>query len=216
MSRPLWTVVPMRGIERGKSRLIPALDDAERAFLNRWLLVRTLTVIRHAQATLRRCVVVSPCERTLELARLEGAGIVREPREATDLNHAAALGATCAAESGATRIMVIACDLPDLDRESLQVFTAAGMDAGSMVLAPDKHGSGTNALIVDARCHGEFRFGEGSFMKHQEWAATRGWSVSVVARPALAFDLDTPEDLAAWSGRTRDTPLCTGRCSRTD
>jgi 2-phospho-L-lactate guanylyltransferase len=70
-----------------------------------------------------------------------------------------------------------------------------------MVIAPDRSGTGTNALLVSAQGPFEFRFGERSFERHLLLAEERGWRVSRCPRPELEFDLDTPNDFAAWAGR---------------
>lgn len=201
MTREIWAIVPMRGIQSGKSRLAAVTDAAGRARLNRWLLARTLKVIERWHGDLRHCVVVSPCNQALELARRAGAATVREMKNANDLNRALALGRSYAAQNGAGKILVVPCDLPGLMAESLRALTTAAEHPEHMVFAPDKVGTGTNALLVDARGDVEFCFGECSRARHQEWAAARGWPVSVVARPELGFDLDTPDDLAVWSKR---------------
>ena len=203
MTPDIWTIVPIRGIERGKSRLAPAIDAASRACLNRWLLVRTLKVIERWRGDLKHCIVVSPCDQALELAQRAGAAVVREVKDANDLNRALALGASYAAANGAGKVLVLCCDLPDLTAESLRALTSTAGHPEHMALAPDKVGTGTNALLVDACPDVEFSFGEGSYARHCEWATARGWPVSVIARPELGFDLDTPDDLAAWSTRRR-------------
>lgn len=203
MTVELWTVVPMRGIEQGKSRLAAVLDVANRARLNRWLLARTLAVVERWRGDLEHCVVVSPCDQALELAQRMGAAVVREMQDASGLNRASALGASYAAAHGAGRVLVLCCDLPDLTPESLHALAGAAGDPEHMVLAPDLAGTGTNALLVGARPDLEFSFGERSCARYREWAAAHGWTVSICARPELGFDLDTPDDLAAWSGRRR-------------
>ena len=59
------------------------------------------------------------------------------------------------------------------------------------------HGTGTNALLVDA-CVREFAFGVNSLARHVAMAEQRGKRALTCAHPALAFDLDTTEDLAEW------------------
>lgn len=193
----------MRGIERGKSRLAAVLDVASRARLNRWLLTRTLAVVERWRGDLNHCVVVSPCDQALELAQRMGAAFVREMKDANDLNRASALGASYAAAHGARKVLVLSCDLPDLTPESLRALTGTAGNPEHMALAPDLAGMGTNALLVDAYPDFEFSFGECSYARYREWAAAHGWTVSVCARPELGFDLDTPDDLAAWSSRRR-------------
>jgi 2-phospho-L-lactate guanylyltransferase (CobY/MobA/RfbA family) len=43
-----------------------------------------------------------------------------------------------------------------------------------------------------------FRFGKGSFAKHLEEVERAGVPLVAVNRAGLAFDLDTPQDLARW------------------
>jgi 2-phospho-L-lactate guanylyltransferase len=204
MTSDICTLVPVRGIDRGKSRLAAVLDAAGRACLNRWLLAHTLKVIGRWHGNLGRCCVISPCEQVLELARRAGALVVHEAAGANDLNRALAIGASHAAANGAGKVLILPCDLPDLTVESLDALATESGRAQHMALAPDIAGTGTNALLVDACPDVEFRFGERSYARHCEWAAARGWTVSVCARPELGFDLDTPQDLAAWLGRGRE------------
>jgi 2-phospho-L-lactate guanylyltransferase len=204
MTPEIWTIVPMRGMESGKSRLAAVIDSASRACLNRWLLARTLKVIERWRGDLRHCVVVSPCNQALELAQRAGALVLCEAAGANDLNRALAIGASHAAANGAGKVLVLPCDLPDLTVESLDALAIESGRAQHMVLAPDLAGTGTNALLVDACPDVEFRFGERSFARHCEWAAARGLTISVCARAELGFDLDTPQDLAAWLSRGRE------------
>jgi len=193
----LWTVVPVRGYARGKSRLASVLDAGARARLNRRLLLSTLRVIARWRGNLSRCVVVSPCRRTLATARRKGAATALEtPRGG--LNRAAALGAYCARRNGARGVLVLPCDLPNLTPAALAAMTQAARSRKHVVIAPDRKKSGTNALLVVAPGPFEFQFGEGSFARHRLQAAQRGYGISVCARPELEFDVDTPEDLAAW------------------
>ena len=203
MNSEIWTIVLMRGIERSKSRLAAAIGAAGRARLNRWLLVHTLKVIEHWRGDLKHCMVVSPCDQALDMAQRTGAAVAREMEDANDPNRAAALGVTHAAANGAGKVLVLCCDLPDLTAESLRAFANEAGRRQHMVLAPDTAGTGTNALLVDACPDVGFSFGEHSYTRHCAWAAVHGWTLSVCARPELGFDLDTPQDLAAWSSRRR-------------
>ena len=65
-----------------------------------------------------------------------------------------------------------------------------------VAIAPDKTGRGTNALALRPPDALRFSFGIDSFAKHR--AAAGALPFVVVDRPGLAFDLDTPEDLARW------------------
>ena len=67
-----------------------------------------------------------------------------------------------------------------------------------MAIAPDRLGTGTNGLAVRPLGIIGFQFGSGSFAAHLAEAEAAGVQPAVVRRPGLAFDLDTPEDLARW------------------
>src|SRR5438105_4757659 len=104
MNPELWTIVPMRGIARGKTRLAPSLDQAARARLNRWLFARTLDVIREWRGDLARCVVVSRCPETFEIASAKKTVVICESDAHSDQNRAASIGAEYALQYGARRI----------------------------------------------------------------------------------------------------------------
>ena len=196
MSAALWTVLPVRGIAAGKSRLVAVLDAAGRAALNRRLLETTLDAVARHAGGLRQCIVVSPCAEARAIATDFGAAALIDPGEG--LNPAVAQATAAAAAAGAAQVLVLPCDLPRLDAGALHALAGLAQPGRHMVIAPDRTDSGTNALLVDAHRGFPFRFGERSFAKHRAWAAARGWGLSVCRLPALAFDLDTPEDLAEW------------------
>ncbi len=193
----LYVVVPHRGVNAGKSRLSAVLSDVARGRLNRWLLARTLATVGEWLADARRCVVVSPCEMTLALARKAGATALPEQASTPDLNAALAQAAAHAATRGAQRLLILPCDLPRLDVAALQAMDAVPVAGTDVVIAPDRHHEGTNALLVDAGVR-EFAFGANSYARHLALGAARGVRTVACVHEALAFDLDTADDFAAW------------------
>ena len=207
MNPELWTIVPMRGIARGKTRLAPSLDEAARARLNRWLFSRTLDVIRDWSGDLGRCVVVSRCPEVFEIASVKNVAVICESDAHSDQNRAASIGAEYALQHGASRIALLPCDLPDISVTALNALCADAQRKRHMTIAPDEAGTGTNAVIVDAHAHAGLCFGVASFPRYLAWAEREGWTVTVCREPGLVFDLDTPEDWKAWSERTSDARL---------
>jgi 2-phospho-L-lactate/phosphoenolpyruvate guanylyltransferase len=199
----LWTIVPVRGLAAGKSRLAPVLNQAERATLNRELLERTLAVVNEWSGAPQRTIVVSSCPHALALARKTGAMAVREGTRAVGQNRAASLGVTRAAAQGALHFLVVSCDLPYLGTGALRALVSASGGGKQVVLAPDKAGTGTNAVLVGAGADFQFAFGPASLMAHQGIARRVGLAVSLVQREDLQFDLDTPVDLARWRTKAR-------------
>ena len=207
VARNLWTVVPMRGVALGKTRLAGTLDPAARARLNRWLFARTLDVIRDWRGDLSRCVVVSRCPEVFEMASAKGAAVICEADAASDQNRSASAGGEYALQYGAQKLVLLPGDLPDMTADALDaLLTDAGREK-HMTIAPDTAGTGTNAVVVDAHAHDRLCFGERSFPRYLAWAAREGWTVTVCTRPELTFDLDTPSDWDAWAARTGQAAL---------
>ena len=193
----LYVIVPHRGVNAGKSRLSAMLGDVARARLNRWLLAHTLAVVSAWLADARRCIVVSPCEVTLALARKTGAAVLPEPAATPDLNAALGHAAAHATALGARRLLVLPCDLPRLDGAALEALHGVPAADSDMVIAPDRHHQGTNALLVDAGVR-EFSFGADSYARHLALGNARGVCTVACVHAALAFDLDTADDFEAW------------------
>ena len=127
-----------------------------------------------------------------------GADALLEASGNAGLNAALAQAATHAAASGAQGVLVLPCDLPRLEAHALEAMAAAPVAATDTVIAPDRHHTGTNALLVDAHVR-EFAFGEESYARHLALANARGAQAVACVHEALAFDLDTAEDFAAWA-----------------
>jgi len=84
-----------------------------------------------------------------------------------------------------------------LDGETLRALLDGGAGAPSVTIVADRHGSGTNALVLAPPDVIEPGFGPGSFERHRERAVAAGAAWRSAALPALLLDIDTPEDLAA-------------------
>jgi 2-phospho-L-lactate guanylyltransferase len=95
-------------------------------------------------------------------------------------------------------LVVLHGDLPNLAVDDVQALVAAVPGPPGVAIAPDRAGSGTNGLALRPPTAIGFRFGAGSFERHRRDAADREIGVALVERPGLAFDLDTPADLARW------------------
>ena len=203
-NKHLLVVVPHRGVNAGKSRLSSVLSDVARGKLNRWLLARTVGVVAAWLGDAQRCVVVSPCEVTLALARKAGAVALAEQAGTAGLNDALAQAAAHAASRGAELLLILPCDLPRLDVDALEIMLTTALFGKDRAIAPDRHYKGTNALLVDAGVR-EFAFGKDSLARHLELGDLSGVRTFPCRHAALAFDLDTAADFAEWV-KSNDVP----------
>jgi 2-phospho-L-lactate guanylyltransferase len=103
--------------------------------------------------------------------------------------------ATIVAQVYATRgVLVLPADLPLISRDDIVELLRRAVDPPVVVIAPDRHGKGTNALLISPPGLIEYDFGENSFQRHSERAKQAGARLEVVELPSLGLDLDVPED----------------------
>jgi 2-phospho-L-lactate guanylyltransferase len=95
-------------------------------------------------------------------------------------------------------LTVLHGDLPNLAPEDIDALVAALPTPRGVAIAPDRAGTGTNGLAQSPPDAIGFAFGAGSLARHRAAADEAGVPVRVVERPGLAFDVDTPADLARW------------------
>jgi 2-phospho-L-lactate guanylyltransferase len=189
----LWAIVPVKPLRRGKSRLSGVLNEDQRTELNRCLLVHTLDVLA-AVAEIEHTLVVSRDPQALALARDHGARTVQE-HGLSQLNLALSRATIVAASHAVLGVLVLPADLPLLTGEDVQALIERSKQPPVMVIAPDRHGKGTNALLVCPVGMIPFSFGDDSFEKHSGLAGIVGMRLEICERPNLALDVDLPEDL---------------------
>lgn len=188
-----WAIVPVKPLQRGKSRLAEVLTQEERLDLNRRLLAHTIDTLT-AIPDIEHVLVISRDQAALALAREYGARTVQE-HGAPQLNIALAR-ATIVARTYATRgVLILPADLPLITPEDIQTLLARAVDPPVVVISPDRRRQGTNALLVCPAGLIEYEFGPGSFQRHCTRALQAGARLEICELPSLALDMDLPEDL---------------------
>jgi len=189
----IWAIVPVKPLRRGKSRLSGTLSEDERTQLNQDLLEHTLRILTESKE-LEEVLVVSRDPLALTVARNLGARTVLEdgqPRLNTALTRA-----TVVAKVYATRgVLVLPADLPLLSHDDVLALIERATQPPVVVIAPDRHEQGTNALLMSPAGLIEYDFGEGSYQRHCERAQKAGARLEIVKLTSLGLDLDLPEDL---------------------
>lgn len=185
-------IVPHKALASAKSRLDPVVGAPFRLSLTvRWL--------RHVCTTLRAVpdvesfLVMSP-DPALR-AEVSSWGVRAIPDPQPDLNAALA---QIVGHGLAHALLIVAADLPRLEPAEIEVLIRSG-SSRVLALAPSKEGTGTNALLVPKGVSFRPAYGGGSRAAHWGEARRRGLGVVEVALPGLAFDVDTPADVAALS-----------------
>ncbi|MFO3797118.1 MAG: 2-phospho-L-lactate guanylyltransferase [Anaerolineales bacterium] len=191
----LWAIIPAKSFQSGKSRLAKVLEEKVRAELNRQLLVHTLQVLGSLQAQIEQILVTSPDPAVLALARKHGARTIQE-ESSFGLNHALARATFLAQQRYTQGVLILPTDLPLLQREDIELILEHGRTPPVVIVVPDRHHRGTNALFISPPGLISYEFGENSFQRHCEQARAAGARLEILYLERLSLDLDEASDLA--------------------
>lgn len=187
-------VLPVKRFGVAKRRLAAGIDDARREALVGAMLEDVLEAIGEARA-IERTIVVSDEPRAAEAAAAAGAEVVPDPAEPGH-PEAALAGVARAGELGAECVVLLPGDCPLLEPRELDRLLT-GIPASYVAIVPDRHGTGTNALVLAPPDAIRPAFGEGSCARHVATAREAEVPYGVEEIPSLALDLDTPADVIA-------------------
>lgn len=190
----IWAIVPVKPLLLGKSRLASALSPEARAALNRALLQNTLRVLRETGG-ISQVLVTSRDPEALAIAREFDCRTLLE-YGASSLNSALERATALTSAYQLRAILVLPADLPLLNVADLDSLLACLNGDPVVALAPDRHDSGTNAMLIAPPGRIGYAFGPASFEQHIRMAQEARVRLEIVRRATLALDLDLPEDLA--------------------
>jgi 2-phospho-L-lactate/phosphoenolpyruvate guanylyltransferase len=186
-------IVPVGTLEGAKSRLGETLDAEERRDLVLRMVRRTVAAAL-ATPGVAETIVVTPDDEVRGLGLAVGARPLRQRSQG--LNRGLHEAREEAIAGGADAIAVVPIDLPMISPEALKAVLAplAARDRPLVVIVPDRHRRGTNALVVAPPDAIEFAFGGDSRAAHAACAREAGARLVELGGP-LTLDLDTPDDL---------------------
>lgn len=183
-------VLPFRGLGDPKTRLSSVLSIDERRELALGLLRRSIEALVAGGVGPLAVITMDP--------RVAGMGL--DPRaeiivqSGVGLNNAVRLGQHWAIEQGSDAVMIVLPDLPLVTKTDVQMLLHQVVPQ-SAIIAPDRHGLGTNALVLSPPDLIAPAFGEASADRHRQGLALGEIPVLDVQRPGTHLDLDSPDDL---------------------
>jgi 2-phospho-L-lactate/phosphoenolpyruvate guanylyltransferase len=191
-------VVPVKRFAVAKSRLAPGIEETRKPELVAAMVADVLEAIGRARM-IERTIVVSQEPTATELAAAAGAELVSDFEDASH-SAAATAGVHAAMASGARCVALLPGDCPLLDPRELDRMLT-GVPEPYVGVIPDRHGTGTNALVLAPPDAIDPAFGEGSKDRHVAAARAAGIPFGVEELPSLGLDLDTPADIVALTMR---------------
>jgi len=196
-------VLPIKTFARAKDRLARAVGVPDRRALAEAMAADVLDALAAVRG-LEKVIAVTAEPEAARAARATGAEVVHDGDEAGQ-SAAALLGIEAALAAGAERALLVPGDCPALDSGEVETLLTRSVRAG-VVIVPDRHGAGTNALLLSPPNVIEPSFGPDSFARHAARAHAAGTIVRVADVRTLGLDVDTPDDLHALRDALAESP----------
>ncbi len=205
-------VLPVKRFARAKRRLGASVAEGLREDLARAMVGDVLVALGET-ASIERTIVVTSEATVAHAARSQGATVIEDEDEAGQ-SAAAILGVQRALHDGMERVLCVPGDCPALDPVELDALLAVephiegalaapktGVATTAVVIVPDRHGTGTNGLVLTPPNAISPSFGPDSCKRHRALARAAGVAFRVERVPSLLLDIDTGADLDALRGR---------------
>jgi len=193
----VWVVLPVKPLNRAKSRLADVLSADQRQRFAEMTLRHILETTRSARQV-TGTLVISRDNKVLSIARDFGARTVQESGQPA-LNPALMRATQLLASWNAGSILVLPADVPLIGIDDVtDMIRLAGTHEQCVVIATDRLHDGTNALLVRPPGLLEYDYGPGSYQRHLDQAHVLGVHVAEYHSHNLQYDLDIPEDIDAF------------------
>ena len=193
----IWAVLPVKPLAAGKSRLHNYLDPGEIIELNKGLFESTFERIMNCKSIDRLMVVTHDPQLLTYTEANDGVGLLEN--SPSSLNQAISQAFSVIEEEDPGPVLVIPADLPKMRSEDLAELISLGISERFLVIVPDCHQTGTNALYLSSPTLIRPRFGYRSFQKHTGQALKKTADLTIWLNKPMQYDLDTFQDLHLYN-----------------
>jgi 2-phospho-L-lactate/phosphoenolpyruvate guanylyltransferase len=186
-------ILPVKNFPQAKQRLGAGVGEQLRGVLARAMVADVLVALRET-SSVELTIVVTSEPAVVGAARYLGAHVV-EDRLQEGQSAAVALGIEQARADGFERVLCVPGDCPALDPGELEALLSKPVAAPEVLLISDRHGTGTNGLLLTPPDAIVPSFGADSCARHQQLAQEASVRCELVSPPSLLLDIDTSADL---------------------
>lgn len=184
-------IVPMKPLQRAKTRLSDALTPSQRAAVSLGMLRR---VVAAAQTSSLSGVWVIGGDAVVRQAA-ERAGAKWRKDCGGNLNDSLTIAMRHAFKCG-NAALYLPADLPFVTACDVNALLSASHNGAALAFAPAKRDGGTNAMLIPRNSPFRPALGKRSFCRHKAQAQRLGIAFAVCESDGFGIDLDTPADLA--------------------
>ena len=189
-------ILPIKRLDAAKQRLSEHLASGSRQSLMQAMLSDVLAALRRSRG-LDAIVVVTDDPLAESIAIGDRVTLVRDSAQSGQ-SPAAEIGVRHALAAGFERALLVPADAPLLDPGEVdELLERCALDRIAVAIVPDRHGTGTNALLLSPPDAIRPAFGPDSLPRHVGLARGAGLSHRIEDVPSLSLDVDTGDDLAA-------------------
>jgi 2-phospho-L-lactate/phosphoenolpyruvate guanylyltransferase len=189
----IFAIVPVKGFERGKSRLSSMLEVEERVELCELLLDDTLSTLNKA-SSICEVVVVSSDKRAQGISKRYNARFLREYTE-LGVNKAITIADDYCNAAHAHATLVIPQDLPLLIADDIdRICSIAEENEKCLAICPSLRYDGSNALLRKPPQLINTYYDSNSFVMHIKAAKEIRANLKIILSRRIMTDLDTIED----------------------
>jgi 2-phospho-L-lactate guanylyltransferase len=188
-------IVPVKSFDEAKQRLGAQLARGSRSSLAQAMFSDVLAGLGRVRS-IDAIAVVTADSAAQQLAH--GRALVLHDSAQAGQSDAVQIGIRHAVATGYPRALLVPGDTPLIDPAEVEaLLESSERERLGVAIVSDRHGTGTNALVLSPPDAIAPAFGPESLWRHVGLAKAAGVEHRVVPAPSLEHDVDTPEDLAA-------------------
>jgi 2-phospho-L-lactate/phosphoenolpyruvate guanylyltransferase len=185
-------ILPVKSFARAKQRLGQSIEDPLRLALARAMVADVLAALMQIEGV-TQTIVVTRQQDVAQAALASGAVVVEDAGEQGQ-SAAVTLGVAHALAARFERVLCVPGDCPALDPAEIEALLSEHR-RDEVIVLPDRHGTGTNGLLLAPPDRIAPSFGADSCERHKAAAVAAGMHCRVQALASLSLDVDTGADL---------------------